>query len=74
MLEERARQATAVVANIDFSLQCFLMVAFADDEEHDIQPMSQSLGGIEHGTQLKRALEIAGIADDEVIPRMPVPR
>ena len=50
MLEERARQATAVVANSDFSLQCFLMVAFADDEEHDIQPMSQSLGGIEHGT------------------------
>ncbi len=74
MLEERARQAAAVVANSDLGLQCFLMVAFADDEEHDIQPMSQSLGGIEHGIQLKRAIEIAGMADDEVIPRMPVPR
>ena len=44
-----------MVANSDFSLQVFFLIAFADDEEHDLQAMAQAISGIEHHVRIRAA-------------------
>ena len=61
-----------MVANSAFSLQIFHLVAFADDEEHDLQAMAQAISGIEQDAKLMRTAEVAGITDDEAIGQTPL--